>query len=170
MGLFSSSNRSSNTTNNNTDNSSINLNAGGTAIDGDGNVVNITDGGAFNLVGSAFDDLNESLADNFENLVEGQIKGLGDITDLQKTTAEINADTFNNIVDQQSNFTGRALDYSEIQAQRGIEAAMQANDAIAETAQKVSAGDAGLISESMNKIVMGATVVAALFAISRMVN
>lgn len=170
MGLLSSSNKSSNTTNNNTDNSSINLNAGGVGVDGDDNFIQVTDGGAFDLVGGAFEGMAETLEGGFDSLVDGQVEGLKEITALSQTNSEINAETFQAMIDQQGAFTGEALDYSAIQSQRAIEAVQNSNDAIAETVQRVSAGEAGQITEVVKKLVLGLTVVGGLFAASRLVK
>jgi hypothetical protein len=141
MGLLSSSNKSSNTTNNNTDNSSINLNAGGTAIDGDGNVVNITDGGAFDLMDKAFENVNKTLSG-----------GVGKLSDLMLSNKEIESKNFLAMLDSQSAFSGKALDYSNENNSRAINAVIESNDRVSETVQKVNAANSGDMSATIKQV------------------
>jgi hypothetical protein len=139
MGLLSSSNRSSNTTNNNTDNSSINLNAGGTAVDGNRNIVNITDGGAFDLIGSTFSDFMDLNSD---------------FMDLSKSNKEIESKNFLSMLDSQNGFSRQALDYTEENNARAINAVMASNDRVSETVQKVNAANSGDMSQTIKQVSM----------------
>jgi hypothetical protein len=152
MGLFSSSNKSANTTNNSTDNSSINLNAGGTAVDGNNNRINITDGGAFDLVGKAFNDSSKMLADGVGALLESQNRSFSEITDLSRSNKEIESKNFLSMLDSQSGFSSQALDYSNENNARAINAVINSNDRVSETVQKVNAANSGDMSQTIKQV------------------
>jgi hypothetical protein len=133
MGLFGGGNNSaSNTTNNTIDNSVRNIAAGGIGVEGDGNNINVTDGGAFELIGRTF----------------------SDITDLSKSNKKIESDNFRAMLDAQSGFSMQALDYTEENNARAINAVMDSNDRVSETVQKVNAANSGDMSQTIKQVSM----------------
>lgn len=154
MGLLSSKNKSSNVTNNHTDNSSINLNNGGVGVDGDGNNIHITDGGAFELVGNATTLMLESSAETMRTVAE-------QTTDL---ASEISADAFDFATASQDS----ANDLTKTMMEQSLGAIQNNNDRIAEQVERVAAISAGDNSELMSKAMTGAVVLGIVWAVTKM--